>query len=209
MKLYHYMDSKYGLENLQARRIKASTFDSLNDPFELSGINTIDKSIRSALKEMKKRVTSKFCILCFSKIWSNPVQWAHYAENHRGICIELQLSDKDDAQKVNYVSERLGENIITGDSTFSEKLLLTKFKHWQYEQEYRVIRLLEHFEKHNGLYFQPFNEHIKLRNIIIGCQSKITKQKLLENLSPIDKSVEIIYSRPAFKSFKIVKHRNK
>ena len=52
MKLYHYMDEHFGLQNLANRRIKASTFNRLNDPFELLGIETSDKDIRAALKEM-------------------------------------------------------------------------------------------------------------------------------------------------------------
>jgi hypothetical protein len=99
MKLYHYMDEYFGLQNLANRRIKASTFDRLNDSFELLGIETSDPEIRAALKEMKRSVAAKFGILCFSKIWSNPVQWAHYADNHQGLCIELELADKDDATK--------------------------------------------------------------------------------------------------------------
>ena len=208
MKLYHYMDEHFGLKNLAKRRIKASTFDRLNDPFELLGIETSDQEIRAALKKMKQRVASKFGILCFSKIWSNPVQWAHYADNHQGLCIELELADKDDARKVDYVSERLESKLIT-DPEFSQKLLLSKFKHWEYEQEYRLIRELINFDKDSGIFFQPFNSDIKLTKIIIGCQSNITRNSLMEKLNEADLDVEIIYARAAFKSFKIVKHRNK
>ena len=202
------MDEHFGLQNLVNRRIKASTFDRLNDPFELLGIETSDPEIRAALKEMKRRVAAKFGILCFSKIWSNPVQWAHYADNHQGLCIEIELADKDDARKVDYVPERLESKLIT-DPKFSEKLLLSKFKHWEYEKEYRLIRELKNYDQDNGIFFQPFNSDIKLTKIIIGCQSNLTRSSLQEKLSATDRDVEIIYARAAFKSFKIVKHKNK
>ena len=208
MKLYHYMDEVFGLKNLSKRRIKASTFDNLNDPFELLGIETSTPNIRASLNTMKLDVSRKFGILCFSKIWSNPVQWAHYANNHKGICVELELSNKEDAREVKYYSERLKSNLII-DQSFPSKLLLSKFKHWEYEKEYRTIRDLNNFEKENGLYFQPFNEDMKLSKIIIGCQSKLTRCGLKKSLCIQDRDVEIIYARADFKSFKIVKHQNK
>ncbi|MDQ9091037.1 DUF2971 domain-containing protein [Pseudoalteromonas haloplanktis] len=208
MKLYHYMDEVFGLKNLSNRRIKASTFDNLNDPFELLGIETSTPNIRLSLNKMKLDVSRKFGILCFSKIWSNPVQWAHYANNHKGICVELDLSNKEDTREVKYYSERLKSNLIY-DRNFPLKLLLSKFKHWEYEQEYRTIRELNNFEKEDGLYFQPFNENMKLSKVIIGCQSKLTRSQVESSLSAQEQGVEIIYSRPAFKSFEIVKYQNK
>lgn len=202
------MDEYYGLINLQNRRIKASTFNRLNDPFELLGIETSNLIIRNALSETKRRISSNFGILCFSKIWSNPVQWAHYANHHKGLCIEIELTDRCDAQKVEYVPERLDSSVISSPK-FSEKLLLTKFEHWGYEEEYRIIRQLDNFVKDDSLYFQPFNDDIKITKVIIGCQSNITRNQVLDSLSDADKGVEIIYSRSAFKSFHIVKHKDK
>ena len=66
MKLYHYMDEVFGLKNLSNRRIKASTFDNLNDPFELLGIETSTPYIRASLNRMKLGVSREFGILCFS-----------------------------------------------------------------------------------------------------------------------------------------------
>jgi len=208
MKLYHYMDERFGLKNLSNRRIKASTFDNLNDPFELLGIETSKPNIRASLNKMKLDISKKFGILCFSQIWSNPVQWAHYANNHKGICVEFELSNTEDAQEVKYYSERFKSNLVD-DRSFPLKLLLSKFKHWEYEKEYRTVRVLNNFEKENDLYFQPFNEDMKLSKIIIGCQSKLTRSELEKSLCIQDRGVEIIYARAAFKSFKIVKHQNK
>lgn len=208
MKLYHYMDECYGLINLENRRLKASTFNRLNDPFELLGIEASDLLIRNALKETKRRISYNFGVLCFSKIWSNPVQWAHYANHYKGLCLEIELSGRCNAQKVDYVPERLDSSAISS-SKFSEKLLLTKFEHWGYEEEYRIIRRLDNFIKEDGLYFQPFNDDIKITKVIIGCQSNIIRNDVLERLSDADKNVEVIYSRSAFKSFKIVEHKNK
>ncbi|WP_286695676.1 DUF2971 domain-containing protein [Spongiibacter sp. UBA1325] len=208
MKLYHYMDEHYGLKNLSNRRIKVSTFDNLNDPFELLGINTKDRGVRARLQRMKNAVSKEFGILCFSKIWSNPVQWAHYANNHRGMCIELEVKGIDAARRVEYVNERF-DDALMGDVNFPKKLLLSKFKHWQYEEEYRKIGQLKKFKYEDGLYFEPFSHEMKLRKVIIGCQSKLVRGDVFGHLSKEDSDVPIIYARAAFKSFKIVEHKNK
>ena len=202
------MGAKHGLENLLNQRIKASTFDSLNDPFELLSFRAISHREKYTLNELKRKTAQKFGILCFSKIWSNPVQWAHYAQKHEGLCIEVEFSDGNGPQKVNYVNERLDFQ-IESNPEFSKQILLTKFEHWHYEKEYRLIRCLENFEKENGLYFQTFCEEMKLSKIIIGCQSKITREQVLDNLNQEDKKVEIIYSRPSSKHFKIIEDLTK
>ena len=202
------MDETFGLLNLSNRKLKASTFDRLNDPFELLGIETSDKAIRAALTKMKTDVAAKFGILCFSKIWSNPVQWGHYANNHQGLCIELELADQNDAYKVNYVTERF-DKILIKDPDFPKKLLLSKFKHWVYEEEFRIVRQLSNFDFDGMFYFQPFSDEIRLTKVIIGCQSNLTRTEVQNNLAPQDADVCIIHARSAFKSFNIVEHLNK
>jgi hypothetical protein len=32
-------------------------------------------------------------MLCFSRDWHNPVQWSHYADKHRGICLGFDVPD--------------------------------------------------------------------------------------------------------------------
>jgi len=78
LEYYHFTSAKNGLKNLENRRIKASTLDKLNDPFELLGVELSDKDLRSSIKEMKSKIAKKFGILCFSETWNNPVQWGHY-----------------------------------------------------------------------------------------------------------------------------------
>lgn len=103
MILYHFMDEQYGVKNLENKRIKVSTFNRINDPFELQNIWTNDLMKRRALEQTKRTVTSNYGVLCFSKSWSNPVQWSHYANKHQGICIELEFSSALAPQKVDYI----------------------------------------------------------------------------------------------------------
>jgi hypothetical protein len=84
-------------------------------------------------------------ISCFSAIPDNLLMWGHYADSHRGFCLEYSTASDplfQKAQKVCY-SDTLPAFSIDGLKTgqFSEilKLLLTKAKCWEYEQEWRLL----------------------------------------------------------------------
>ena len=44
-------------------------------------------------------------LVWFSANWNNPVQWSHYADHHRDLCLGFKVTAQ--AHKVAYVSERL------------------------------------------------------------------------------------------------------
>jgi hypothetical protein len=50
MKVYKFLDSKFGLKSITERRLKISRFDDLNDPFELIPYNLKNRNQRWALK---------------------------------------------------------------------------------------------------------------------------------------------------------------
>jgi len=205
LEYYHFTNAEYGIENLKKRRIKASTLHNLNDPFEMIGVELSDKMIRKSINTMKSDISSKFGILCFSQTWNNPVQWGHYADNHKGISLGFIIAETD-LKKVNYVSKRLDSSILKS-ANFPLTLLSTKFKHWHYEKEYRTVLQLDNLIKEGELYFQNFSEDLKLSKVIIGCESKLKREDVRKELCEADKNIQIIYARPAFKEFKIVTNR--
>jgi hypothetical protein len=103
--------------------------------------------------------------ICFSidgkrrKGWQIPTMWAHYADKHNGICIELEadklkLSDVYRHSKIKYVKGiqsieplkyvKAGDKdinvIIDRYITKSKNILFfTKEVEWKVEQEYRII----------------------------------------------------------------------
>lgn len=86
---------------------------------------------------------------CLTKIENNLLMWAHYANNHKGICVGYEIKIDSDIllKKIKYTgmeikrknSEDIFENmekILTlGDSFF------IKHKNWSYENEYRIVHL--------------------------------------------------------------------
>ncbi len=204
MRVYHFVNKEYGLKDLREKRLKISRIMDLNDPFEFLGADLSDREFRKAMKATKKELSKTSGILCFSKNWSNPVQWAHYADRHKGLCLGFDVPDKH-LSKVKYVRERLLVNSKTTEKLML-KLLTTKFHHWHYEQEYRAFVNLE--EEDNGLYYTDFSEIIKLRQVIIGAHSAVTNYEVNEAIGNTDHKIEIFKARAAFRKFEIVRNRN-
>ena len=82
MRVFHFVNEEFGLEDLRKRRLKIATLHELNDPFELFGVSLADESLRRAFRAMKDQLASNRGLLCFSRDWHNPVQWSHYAAKH-------------------------------------------------------------------------------------------------------------------------------
>jgi len=87
MRVYHFINRKYGLQALRRKRLKVSLIDQLNDPFELLGIASHNPDERQAFADVKTGLARYSGILCFSSKWSNPVQWSHYGDRHKGLCL--------------------------------------------------------------------------------------------------------------------------
>lgn len=106
MILYRFLNAEYGLESIKNRQLKVSDIMDINDPFEFLGADLSDPGFRKALKKIKKDIAKKNEIICFSKIWKNPLLWSHYADKHKGICLEFEVP-RHVLSEIEYVASRL------------------------------------------------------------------------------------------------------
>jgi hypothetical protein len=208
MIFYYFTSAKYGIENLKRRHLKISDFENVNDPFELLGIELRDKDVRRAVQFEKSKISKKNGFLCFSEDKYNPVQWGHYADNHKGICLGFEISEKT-LRKVKYVSERLARETLTLPDC-NEKLLTTKFSHWKYEQERRLIIELSKYSKDSkDLRFKEFGSDIVLKEVYLGCKSELSFDDIISSYNSGNKSVIVKITRPSFRDFRIVWDQSK
>lgn len=202
MRVYHFLNSEYGLKDLREKRLKVSSILQLNDPFEFLGIDLANPVLRRSMKLEKKKLAQEVGLICFSRNWQNPVQWAHYANNHKGICLGFDVPATL-LRKIKYVRERItARNHSEADNI--AKLLTTKFSHWSYEEESRMF--VDLGESEEGLHYKNFSDDLALKQVIIGFRSDATKRKIVESYGS-EKEIEIFKARAAFKSFKIVRNR--
>ncbi len=207
MRVFYFTGSTFGLMDLESRHLKVSEFNNLNDPFELLGVEMSDVNVRKAMIFEKSQILKSKGLICFSDNKYDPVQWAHYAENHKGICLGFDIPDKF-LREVNYVPLRLAKSTLS-EPNKREKLLITKFKHWAYEQEQRLIIDLANRERVDNLIYEKFSSNMSLKEIYIGCKSSLEYTDIKKAFSSGKKEVIIKHTRPAFKEFKIVWDKSK
>ena len=174
MRVYKFLDAKYGLKSLEEKRLKISRLDELNDPFELIPYDLSNPKQRQAVHDTRDYLSTITGMLCFSSDWCDPVLWAHYAEKHYGLCIGFDIQDPDDTvRKVRYVAERLPfPDPPTEDDVIA--MLYTKFDSWRYEEEVRAFVELKDKEK-TGLYYADCGDMLKPTIVIAGARCTLSK----------------------------------
>lgn len=208
-RVYHFVNREFGLQNIQNRRLKISTLLGLNDPFELLSSSVKNKTVRSLFNTAKSIFDKKFGIICFSNSSQSPVQWAHYADRNKGVCLGFDVRS-DLLTDIEYITERLSEASFPTHPDFEEewmrKVLSTKYSQWSYENESRCFLRLE--EKCGDHYFKKFDEDIILREVQVGFNSEISRAQLAERLGRLSGTVTCFKVRPAFGSFQMVRNED-
>lgn len=110
-------------------------------------------------------------VTCFSKHFDNTLLWSHYADQHKGVCLEFdsELNDQEilcgtelgmfvnvdyePIDKINYNKDKRKALI---------KLFSHKSEYWKYEEEVRLIVI----KKNNII---PFTKKL-LTGVIFGCR---------------------------------------
>ncbi len=124
-------------------------------------------------------------ICCFNKTEKEILMWSHYSDKHKGLCFQFDI-EKDPIffilpYNVKYVHSISPINIFKGDLTNEKikQIIVQKYTKWSYEQEVRVIKLLDEIAyKGKAFKFKPE----ALRKIIFGCNASketISKYKSL------------------------------
>ncbi|MNN98719.1 hypothetical protein D3C81_2181770 [compost metagenome] len=63
--------------------------------------------------------------------------------------------------------------------------------------------------KGRTLYFRRFTDIGVLKEVIVGCNSDISRERVQKALAGLSSSVESFKVRPAFNSFTVVRNKNK
>jgi hypothetical protein len=202
MRLYKFLTTEFGMKSLREKRLKISTLDDLNDPFELLPYEMRDRSLRRNFRSWARKFARICGILCFSSDWEDPVMWAHYADKHKGLCLGFEVPRKL-GEKVEYAKRRLK---IPEDRVFSStQLFFTKYANWFYEKEVRCVRPLASSKKVGELYFMDFGNDLKLVEVIAGARCKVTENELRNAIKPL-KGVKLTKARAGFRRFEVVEN---
>jgi hypothetical protein len=209
MRIYYLTGAQFALSNLALRRIKIARFEDLNDPFELLCVDVGDKEHRAAFRATKKQINESKGLICFSKSWSNPLMWGHYAEKHTGMCLGFDVPDKLLAPVI--YAKRLLKMEANPKSKSTKKivdrLLRTKFFDWKYEDEMRLFVELDHDTVESGKYFYSFSGDLTLREIILGPRCELPIKGVRNIVTDFNPPVVVLKARIAFTRFEVLENK--
>ncbi|MES2283348.1 MAG: DUF2971 domain-containing protein [Pseudomonadota bacterium] len=205
-------EERWALKILRERRLKISLINDANDPFELLGASVGEKKTRSIMKTLHSHWVSTLGMLCMTTDWKSPVMWAHYADKHHGLCLGFDVSEDAAPREVQYSPQKLNLVIdlqhktagITAD--LINTIVLTKFKEWSYEKEFRIFT--QRVERDtDDKYYYDLSPSVVLREVIIGHRCEIKPSELRSHVGSVEKSVSIFKARPAFNAFEMVRQQ--
>lgn len=184
-RVYKFTSAQYGISNLEKKRLKLSTIDELNDPFDLCPLDTSDPAVSKAADALTSQLWATRAILCFSRNWDNLLLWSHYGDSHKGICLGFDISEGEPGP--NYDTNVLYQpNLLQirrledANPDLADRLLRTKHESWSYEQEVRMFAEISDPPDAKNLYWFEFGPHLVLKEVIIGAQCCPTKGKAVE-----------------------------
>ena len=209
IRAYHMTSTKHALDDIKNCWLKVARITELNDPFELLGLYCRNRQIRKLTNKYKESQNKKIGLLSFCANWTNPVLWSHYASKHKGICLGFDLS-RSAIEKVIYKDDRIRASfeIENEPSEIAEDiqdlLSRTKSKDWEYEQELRTIVKLNDSIKKENLYFWPFDDNIRLAEVILGPRCTRELPIVSSLVAKTNSNAVTFKARLDFKSFRVV-----
>ena len=169
--------TQYSLQSLAENTVWMSSPASFNDPFDcainldpkrlhesvahaleiimkntvvddaLKVSSELDEAAYAELRESLRAHMQKIGVLCLSETPEEILMWSHYAEYHKGFCIEFMIDDTcllgRLAQPVKYTeiypSLSLKNLPADAEESFIDVCVYTKAKQWSYEREWRAL----------------------------------------------------------------------
>ncbi len=110
-------------------------------------MNAFAEAIAARVRASTRAHLNSYGIFSLSAVNDSVLMWSHYADNHRGICVEFD-SERDPKlferySPVQYIEAppSLAETPVKHRSTADAgKIFLCKSSHWSYEQEWRILK---------------------------------------------------------------------
>jgi len=86
---------------------------------------------------MTKFIPERWGIVCLTAAPCSTLMWSHYADNHKGICLEFLAKDTFFGAAVKIIYRAEYPKMLLGGN-FGQMMLTVKSKDWEKEEEYRL-----------------------------------------------------------------------
>ena len=177
--------------------------------------NLLKKNSKIYVEDFKKYLHKGIYFICLSS--SNKINslWAHYANNHNGICIEYDMNyfgDKkylrDSCFKVEYVKKSDSTKDLKKQMKYdahSRNLMLKPFlkksEEWNYEKEWRIILTDDVITQNSGFYpYKPYIGFFKPSAVYLGLSISDKNEMLVRQICEI-KGIPLYKARKSSRSY--------
>lgn len=199
--------TEHNLNALTDRYIYLPHFSKFNDPFDCN-FRLIDFKKQNKKSNQKKRERILFenfeniGISCFSRKNDSILMWSHYAENHKGFCIEFHTNINTtgiNPLDINYIKDFQNVNYYKNKKDALYHMLYSKSLEWEYEEELRLIKTNIEKDEDRRLYYS--DEDIKAIYFGVNTDIKVI-ERVIEiintKFSPLLINEEKVLSRIRF-----------
>jgi hypothetical protein len=131
------------------------------------------------LNSVRDTILAESAICCFAGSYRHPLLWAHYADGHRGICLEFRSNGPTSvvglSNRVRYSHRTPVIDLDTRDLGAAGRLVaLTKGSHWSYERESRIV------DSDHGAGYRRFGAN-EITRVFLGVRVGAHTEELVRN----------------------------
>lgn len=158
---------------------------------ELQDPQVLGRYLREQITATQEAVLDRYRVYCLGTDPCNSLMWAHYADKHRGVCLEFNVSTNTfcGALEVQYYHEFPMTRQYSADLAENLLPLLAKSDVWRYENEFRLAaQEASNATDHETLVCNHGTLQLgdgDLRSIIVGCSGSYDAvRQLVANCRP-------------------------
>ncbi|WCL51469.1 DUF2971 domain-containing protein [Leptospira sp. GIMC2001] len=145
----------------------------------------LKKLFRELIENAAENFRSSVKIISFTEKYDNSLMWAHYANGHKGFCIEFDFSRPLNQMQISHLYPVLYQEGVLDITPFLSQIeniniyfpiysAIVKRIEWEYEKEWRIVIPFGIYEKEENIAMPPISR------IFIGAKClKHEKDELL------------------------------
>ena len=178
----------------------------LKENFLLTDKDLIKINQNEIIQKIRYSFQEEIRVACFSEEWHSLLMWSHYADSHKGFCIEYDTENMSEYKKSRLFAAVYLETQIDGtDDLINEHpnagliSMIGKAKEWSYEKEWRMLDFDSYSEEYRYL-----KKDIKA--VILGVRSDDTNKSKVINWAK-NNNKEIYQAKISPMKYEIIKER--
>lgn len=227
--LYKYLNIEGGKLMLKNSNLQYTNAAKFNDPFDchpsLIDFSNVppnmckawDAEVIQLLRSSKfRKLSEKAWICCLSKTYNSLLMWSYYTNNHKGVCIGLNMENvkkylhsmlgqivHTKAIEVSYTDILSRPDYFNEFKDFQKYLLCTKARAWKHEKEKRLIIQEPYYIDKKQCFYPTIGKEC-FESLYLGIKIGEEKNTIIELARKLNPEIKIYQMQPDPEAFRLV-----